>query len=354
MKKTKGFRDVILVGLTVAAGAVSAAATMACNVAAEPREGVEAAGLSSLSAGYESMSAADKQKELFAAMSTGIYSASALPAFHVAGDDKLLDLVNRSPDYLAYMLQNSKDLDGPERMKLTHRRGVAGTVKFAPAANSGLSGILAEPSQGIVRLSLTVPVDEGNRTIFGGTKPGLNPSLSLKFFVSKKPSVDLVALHAFDGPVDDSANDTRNFFAPDLRTTFSPDFKTLPGRVLKGAITKHFAGDWFRIGLDRALTTQSSGQVVAKASNPHHFLFRAPAATRALVRKDSSNDFRIDLLSVRAGTVLYDVYAASAAVGAEGYREQLVGSVVLTSALIASDAVDRLHFKHEMPHLTRR
>lgn len=302
---------------------------------------------------YVSKKAGEKRAELLKLITGTKYAAGQLPNFPehdlvatVAKKAMMARRLLEKPGYLNYMMVADEDVLSSTREKLTHRRGVAGMVRFEPTKSNGMTGMFSVPVDGLVRLSLTVPFPDG-REPFG---PALCPSMGLKFFVDGKASVNLVALHAVDGPVNvnDHRSDTHAFFAPDLRTTFAPKPTTGGGKLLKLAIDRDFTGDdWNRLSLVTLVSERADGTVESSPMRePHHLVFRAPK--RDLVAADSPDDFRVALMSkVKAGVTLYDVYAVTDVKKAE----KLIGHISMTTDVYASEVGDRLHFKHEFNKL---
>ncbi len=304
-----------------------------------------------LGADYVTKTAPAKQAELLKLITATKYAEGQLPNYPekhtIAKKAMLANRMATKPDYLNYLMAADTDVMSSTREKGTHRRGVAGTIRFVPSASNGMTGIFSQPAEGLVRLSLTVAFSEGR-----DFKPALNPSMGLKFFVDGKPSVNLVALHALDGAVnvDDKKSDTHAFFAPDLKTTFAVTPVTAGGKFLKWAIDKHFTppDDWNRLSLASLMGTKSDGTSEAQPTKePHHLVFRAPTTTHNLIAADDDRDFRVSLASkVKSGFTIYDVYVAD-----EKKVEKLIGHILMTSDLYASEVGDRLHFKHEFTKL---
>ncbi len=304
-----------------------------------------------LSKDYVSKKGSEKRAELLKLITDSVYPVGHLPNYpenhELMKKGMMVHRLVHQPSYLGYMMNADVDVMSPMREKLTHRRGVVGMVRFLPTSSNGMTGMFAQPVDGVVRLSLTVPYSEGR-----DYAPGLCPSLALKFFVDGKPSINIVSLHAVDGPVnvDDPKSDTHAFFAPDLRTTIGRTPVTAGGNLLKLAILMHFDphDDWNRLSLASLISTKPNGaEEAVPMVEPHHLVFRAPTSTHNLIAPDAPGDFRVELTSkVKAGFTIYDVYVAD-----EKKTERLIGHVSMATALYASEVGDRLHFKHEFTKL---
>jgi hypothetical protein len=226
------------------------------------------------------------------------------------------------------------------RRKLLRPAGIVATFTFeasypdTPEPGIGrkgpYTGLLAPgrgPIAGVMRLS-----DNGVRSF--------NPAVALKFFVDGKPSVNTLAAISMDGQGDD-----HNFFARPITSHLEPPSGI--GAKIIWALFGLTKSDPSLIELDNLAATSADGTAVASEQ------VRAPFELYYVAHGDlgarfssQAHEYRADLHSLDAGTVVYDVLARASSSDAKDSREK-IGEIRLTSRPVATRGGDeRLFFQH--------
>ncbi|AYC33520.1 peroxidase [Pseudomonas cavernae] len=226
--------------------------------------------------------------------------------------------------------------------KPIHAHGVMAKAKFVPVANNGYTGLFTGADSGLLRLSVTGdPADRG-----------FAPGLAWKAFVDGKPSQNVSALYTLSGQ-----GTNYDFFTNELSSYVSPEAnETLGTTVLFSAVSSK--PTLLRLD-DMAQVTQNGAAVAsAKAPTQVYFVPRAELRSRFV---STPHDFRQDLLTLKTGTKVYDVYATSMEIKTSiipslntSYANQRrsnakkIGEIELTSNFIASQFGDSgVFFKHQ-------
>jgi hypothetical protein len=235
------------------------------------------------------------------------------------------------------------DVAPPGYEKPIHPYGAMAKVKFVPVANTaGYTGIFQGANHGLLRLSVTGdPADRG-----------FAPGLAWKAFVDGKSSENISALYTLSGQ-----GTNHNFFANELSNYVSTEVNdTLGTTLLFSAVSTKPTQ---LVMTDMAKVKQDGTSVAyPKAPTQLYFVPRTEVKTRFAT---TPHDFRYDLVTLGAGSKLYDVYATSMEIRTsifpsinKSYADQRrasakkIGELELTSPLIVSAFGDRgVFFKHQ-------
>ena len=297
-----------------------------------------------LPASYPSLSAAEKLKALSALISTGEYCGTpsyADPGCNLPHGRSFSFRALPSLFSLATTFDTRSDEMPEGRRKLLRPSGIVASFTFEasyPDVPSGpgigrtgpYTGLLAPgggPIAGVLRFS-----DNGVKSF--------NPAVAIKFVVDGQPSVNTLAAISMDGQGDD-----HNFFAEPLTSHLAPA-KSL-GAKLIWDLFGLVKADPSLLPVDNLAAIHADGTTVDAAER------RAPFELYYVAHGDlghrfgaEAHEYRQDLHSLEAGTVVYDVLARAAASDPPSSREK-IGEITLTSRPIATKAGDeRLFFQH--------
>jgi len=290
-----------------------------------------------LPADYESWSASRKQEFLW----TDRILASKydrLPPL------QRIDVLGLFLTSLKTKMDRLADEAPPRWNKAIHAHGSVAKVKFVPAAETPFTGLFKGADFGLVRLSLTG--DPSDR--------GFAPGLALKLFADGQASENFSALVSLTGQ-----GDNYNFFANEL-SNIVPVVKSI-GPILINLIFARVSK------FPTKLYLQGFGQMDQKGQQepaPHYpyqiFLVPNPALQFA---EGPPHDFREDLATIAAGTMLFSVLAVVPdGVGDEAarasireikqseYRQQAqpIGRLETASEFVCSFYGDsQLFFRHQ-------
>ncbi|MET1079143.1 MAG: peroxidase family protein [Pseudomonas sp.] len=288
-------------------------------------------------ADYESWPGANKLENLWVngALRTQ-FAPAQLPALEKVDVGGLIGAI------LWKKVKERNDVAPPGYQKPLHAHGAMAKVRFLPLAGHAYTGLFQGADSGLLRLSLTE--DPSSR--------GFAPGLAWKAFVDGKPSENVSALYTLSGQ-----GSNYNFFANELSQYVVPEVNdTLGTTILFSAVSLKPT----LLRVDDLAKVAQNGTPVAKPKAPTQLYFvpRSELRTRF---SSAPHDFRTDLLSLTAGTTLYDVYATSMEIKtslipsiSRGYASQRrssaqkIGELQLTSPLIASAFGDNgVFFKHQ-------
>ena len=288
-------------------------------------------------ADYENWPGANKQENLWVngALRTQ-YAADKLPALQPVNVGGLIGSI------LWNKVKVRSDVAPAGYEKPIHPHGVMAKVKFVAVPNNPYSGLFQGSDNGLLRLSVTGdPADRG-----------FAPGLAWKAFVDGKPSENVSALYTLSGQ-----GNNHNFFANELSQYVVPEANdTLGTTILFSAVSLK---PTLLLLNDMAEVTQA-GAAVAKPKAPTQIYF-VPRTELSNRFASTPHDFRADLLTLNAGTKVYDVYATSMEIKtsiipsiSRSYATQRrnsavkIGEMELTSAFIASAFGDNgVFFKHQ-------
>lgn len=180
--------------------------------------------------------------------------------------------------------------------KPIHARGVMAKVSFQPTDDSPYTGVFQGSECSLLRLSITGSSKDDN----------FAPGLAWKVFVDGSHSENVSALYRLTGQ-----GDNHDFFANELSNYVSPepdDAKSAMSSLVFsiGART----AEPTRIRVDNMAKVLVDGTTVAAINAPSQVFFVPREEVTGLFATEE-HDYRIDLMSLAAGTVIYDVYATN-------------------------------------------
>lgn len=291
-----------------------------------------------LPANYETWTAATKQEHLWVngVMRTE-YKAGELPAF------KPIDVLGLIDRILWDKVKVQKDVAPAGYEKPLHPYGVMAKVKFVPTANTaGYTGIFQGSDNGFLRLSVTGdPADRG-----------FAPGLAWKAFVNGKPSQNVSALYTLSGQ-----GSNYNFFANELSQYVSTEVNE---SLATSAIFSLVTSKPTQLMLNDMSKVRQTGAVVTTPKSPTQIYFVPNSTLRSRI-STAAHDFRSDMVTIPAGTKVYDIYATNKEIRssvvpslntfyANDRRKSAVkiGEMVLTSKFTTSAFGDQgVFFKHQ-------
>lgn len=288
-------------------------------------------------ADYDSWNACSKQELLWNnGISRTQYEPGQLPA--IPKVDTLGMISRVISDKVHYV----GDVAPVGHTKSIHPHGAVAKVQFKATANHPYTGIFKGNDCGLLRLSVTgAPSDKG-----------FQPGLAWKTFVDGKPSQNVSALYTLPGQ-----GNNYNFFANELSQYVRPEADTtLGGTILFSFVTTKPT----QLMVDAMAKVNSNGTAVSKAKIPTQIYF-VPSNEVKSKFSTGAHDFRNDLVSLAAGTKVYDVYATDKEIKnsvltslANTYAKERrnsavkVGEIVLTSQFTTSAFGDSgIFFKHQ-------
>ncbi|MBD9424354.1 peroxidase [Pseudomonas sp. PDM15] len=288
-------------------------------------------------ADYETWPAKAKQDNLWVngAMRTQ-YAEGQLPVIPPVDVGGLISSV------LWKKVQERTDVAPAGYEKAMHPHGVMAKVKFAAVPGNPYTGLFQGSENGLLRLS--VAGDPAAN--------GFQPGLAWKAFVDGKPSQNVSALYTLSGQ-----GSNHNFFANELSQFVLPETNDTLGTTLLFSLVS-LKPTLLRVD-DMAEVTQT-GQAVTTVKAPTQIYFVPKPELRSIF-STAAHDFRNDLVTLAAGTKLYDVYATSMEIKTSiipstnrSYAQQRrnsavkIGEMELTSPFIASSFGDNgVFFKHQ-------
>ena len=288
-------------------------------------------------ADYETWPAKAKQDNLWVngAMRTQ-YAEGQLPAIPPVNVGGLISSV------LWKKVQTKSDVAPAGYEKAMHPNGVMAKVKFTTVAGHPYTGLFQGAENGLLRLSVA-----GDPA-----KNGFQPGLAWKAFVDGKPSQNVSALYTLSGQ-----GSNHNFFANELSQFVLPETNDTLGTTLLFSLVS-LKPTLLRV--DDMAEVTLTGQAVSSVKSPTQIYF-VPKPELRNVFSTSAHDFRNDLVTLAAGTKLYDVYATSMEIKTSilpstnrSYAQQRrnsavkIGEMELTSPFIASSFGDNgVFFKHQ-------
>lgn len=241
------------------------------------------------------------------------------------------------PSYLIKTLTHSGDTLPEGRKKLIHTYGSVAAIQFVPTTvyNVPFTGLAKEGAYGLMRASLA--------TMSGSFTPGI----ALKFPITGRSSVDVIAMFSVDGQ-EDNRNFFENSFKNEIKKTKNLALLPLQLAFVNTAkMLGHMQGKKLNplaLDISEFGNVNQDGQNFPYQDDIELLTFSPLSDVRALIDPNSQNDFRVDLAKIPAGTVLYEVFAKRHL--KQAYR---VGYIVLKSRFIASQFGDeQLFFAHEL------
>ena len=236
---------------------------------------------------YKQWAACDKQDHLWVngAVRT-TYPEGERPALQPVDIGGLIDSI------LWTKVKRSDDVAPLGYEKPIHAYGAMATVKFESTGNHNYTGLFKGSECGLLRLSVTG--DPNDR--------GFAPGLAWKAFVDGKNSRNVSALYTLSGQ-----DTNHNFFANELSQYVSPEVnETLGTTALFSLVTTKPT----RMMTSKMAKVTQDGAVEANLKAPTQIYFVPRPEVKNLF-STGAHDFRDDLVSIPAGTVLYDIYGTS-------------------------------------------
>ncbi|CDW78959.1 UNKNOWN [Stylonychia lemnae] len=281
---------------------------------------------------YEKLSAQDKQKALWAEITSndtpyGWYNALELGGLFVESMSTSLHWVGDTFE------------DGwlGVRDKYIHSVGSVATVKYTPVDNNeGYTGIFKSGADhGLIRLSIAKQPDQSeSKHSAEAALDNFTPGFGLKFLRNNVPSGNLVAMYSVNGAK------SWNFFRMDF-TNHIPDAE---GVALTLVAKKFETATPFvqYVGLSDIASYEQDGTLTTTPKFPFQLSFEP--VLREKFTEDFSQDFQEQLASIQAGSQIYKVHAY-----AEPDSQKVhIGDLSITSPLVKSYFGDRyLFFKHQ-------
>jgi hypothetical protein len=217
----------------------------------------------------------------------------------------------------------------PPRTKAFHPYGTIAMIRFVPEGQHPYTGMFATGFVGLARLSLAMDV-----TRYG-------PSTAIKLLVDGQRSQSILMDQALDPQA------SRDFFERSpTNVTLTPS--SFPIGTFWWLINwwLSFVADPLYQPLDQVAAVTSTGKTVTSPHAPYQILLFTPPELHFL--PDTTEDFRIALGRIPAGTLLYRVFAR----GTRDETDKLyIGSVLTESEFVASDFGDRVL---SIPHTRQR
>jgi hypothetical protein len=226
--------------------------------------------------------------------------------------------------------------------KPLHAHGAMAKVKFAAVPGNPYTGLFQGADSGLLRLSVTGdPADRG-----------FAPGLAWKAFVDGKPSENVSALYTLSGQ-----GTNYNYFANELSQYVVPEVNESLGTTILFSVV---SAKPTLLKLNDMAEVSQQGVAVATPKSPTQIYF-VPRTELKNRFSSAAHDFRSDLLTLTAGTTLYDVYATSMEIKtsiipsiSRNYASQRrnsaikIGEMQLSSDMIASEFGDSgVFFKHQ-------
>lgn len=286
---------------------------------------------------YQSLSACKKQQHLWGnGVQRTKFNVNELPKLTKIDVFKLVGRI------LSDKVEKTGDVAPAGYVKPIHAHGVMAPVSFTAEAGTPYTGLFEGSDCGLLRLSVTG--DPNDR--------GFAPGLAWKAFVDGKRSENVSALYTLSGQGDD-----RNFFANELSQYVSVEGNETLGTTF---LFSFVSSKPTRLMVDDMAKVDQNGNGVSGVNAPTQIYFVPNPVLKAKFA-GTTNDFRVDLMSLPAGTKLYDVYATSEEVKTsifswvnKGYADSRrnnaikIGEMTMTEAMAASSFGDSgVFFKHQ-------
>lgn len=286
---------------------------------------------------YDNWTACKKQQRLWGSgVQRTRFTENELPALEKVDALKLVSKI------LSDKVNRVGDVAPAGYTKPIHAHGVMAPVSFTAVPGTPYTGLFEGSDCGLLRLSVTGdPADRG-----------FAPGLAWKAFVDGEQSQNVSALYTLSGQ-----GDNHNFFANELSQYVSVESnETLFSTFLFSFVSSKPT----RLMVDAMAQVDQEGNAISGANAPTQIYFVPNPVLKAQF-EGTTNDFRKDLMSLPAGTKLYDVYATSEYIRssifpslnkryADSRRNSAIkiGEMTLTEAMAASSFGDSgVFFKHQ-------
>lgn len=292
-------------------------------------------------AGYQSMSACQKQETLWQEILNS--SHQTLPELGELGLGEVYGMWKQGTE----MKKMHASDYAPERWeKYLHKRASMAKIKLEPVEGNDYTGVFAGAECALIRLSVTYdPASKGHKVA---------PGLALKFLRSGMSSANVSMLYSIDGQGNDYdilANPLSNIV---------PAGSGIGSWIVHWLFSKVSEKPEELMASDMASYEEDGSSMKDKKKSPRH-VFLVPAGATSF--SSEPHDFRDDLETIEAGTVLYEVkvledesmknadYSDYRIEDIEGLvkKSKHIGNIVTTSEFIASEFGDTgIFFQHEI------
>ncbi|WP_404788539.1 hypothetical protein [Altericista sp. CCNU0014] len=294
------------------------------------------AAIAPLPSDYESRSAAEKKRYL--------WNERILPSrYQTLPPLTRIDAIGLFFTALRVKMDLKTDQVPQSWKKAIHAHGVVAQAKFLPSPNVPFTGLFQGAEHCLVRLSLTG--DPAAR--------GFAPGLALKLLIDGKPSENFSALVSLAGQ-----GKNYNFFANEM-SNIVPVVSDFGPRLINW-IFERVTRFPTKLYLQDLAKVDRNGNPIETPYFPYQiFLVPNPSIQ---FPETPDRDFREDLSSIPAESLLYRVYAvdpqsleadpetAAKIVDRKDYRQQAreIGQLMTTSEFVASEYGDNfLFFRHQ-------
>ncbi len=224
--------------------------------------------------------------------------------------------------------------------KYLHERGVMAKIKFESVGEHSYSGAFQGHECGLLRLSLTYRPTKSR---------DVAPGLALKLLRDGHESANLSALYSLDGQ-----KKNYNFFENPL-SNIVPITGGI-GPKLVHSLFKRVSDYPEELLLNHMADIDEHGKKASSSVAPRQIFF---VPNSQLKFNSSAHDIREDILTIEAGTKLYDVYAYTNKeydyydyededIAQFVKKAEKIGHITTTSEFIASEFGDTgIFFRHE-------
>lgn len=228
------------------------------------------------------------------------------------------------------------DLMPSGRKKLIHTVGNIAKAEFVAEKDTIYTGIFKGSKNMYLRYSLAKKSDPSKTSAYeayGNFVPGI----SMKFLVDGQPSSNLMAMYTTHGQP--SWNPFWNDFTNSFRI---PDDSAMAEKALAAKFSS--ATSWVSsLGVKDMAIYDEAGNYYENPIYPYKVIFRPTDAVKNLFPDDYTEDFKEQLKTIPAGTVIYDVYA----IDEPGCDEQKIGFIRINTKLNTSRWADEsMFFRH--------
>jgi hypothetical protein len=244
-----------------------------------------------------------------------------LPSFEGKDITSVSNLLKFSAESMAESCDRVSDELAVGRKKLIHPCGVAATTKFVAAKGTPYTGMFKGADSCIARLSLAA----------NPSTVAFIPGMAIKCFRDNIDSGNIIAMYQLEGQAKNY-----NFFANSFSNAVKP-----PTSVTFKVVSKIFeraSACPTHLSLKQFAEADQYGSTVSQPNFPFRLLMN-PTADLQTKFSSEEHEFRDDLLSIPAGTVLWNVVSDNGTP---------MGTIETTGPFVASRYVDEtLYFRHD-------
>lgn len=249
-----------------------------------------------------------------------------------------------------HKMDHSTDVIPEDWHKPIHSKGSMAKVRFQSSAEHSFTGLYANSSCALMRLSLTNNPHQKN-ILKPEEKRGVAPGIAFKFFVDGKPSQDISVLTVLEGQ-----GDNHNFFLENF-SNIIPRGAGLDMKMVHEAFK--VASEYpERLSVSGMSMWTATGEQVANPISPTQIFF---VSDYKMSETENSEDIREKFHRIPKGTVLFKVYGFTPSSPEEAYKNYTkeqgkdflseaiyMGEIVTESELISSSFGDEeIFFKHK-------